>query len=265
MLQKARALAESKGGACLVETWTNVNTKIPWRCSVGHIWETTYAKVGYTKSWCPECAAIKTARTLRDRAYDTMTISALKHDFRCDTSKEDYINVLQKVGWTCLKCSKHFNASWKTLATTCKFSCWQCDNIAARKRSIAEAQQQASLRANAKAELAKNIEAERASLQAERARASSQAAKQRANAAESYSNMNDLFTRDQPRYSKAVSRTEHITSSHNRGCAICQGLLEAYNRTMCTSCEAREKVQSEAACDEIDELVRCTKALNTRR
>ena len=137
MLQKARTLAAAKGGDCLAEVWEHVDTKIQWRCSVGHVWETTYSKVAYVKTWCRQCATIKNAQILRDRAYDVMITSAQKHNFRCEATKEEYINVLQKVGWTCLKCSSHFKTAWKTLATTCKFSCWHCERISKREEAQA--------------------------------------------------------------------------------------------------------------------------------
>ena len=123
MLQKARDLAGAKGGECLASEWKNVNTKIKWRCSTGHEWETTYSCVAYTKTWCRQCATEARAQVLREKAYDVMIVTAQKHNFRCETSKEDYINVLQKVGWTCLICSNHFYTSWKIFATTCNFRC----------------------------------------------------------------------------------------------------------------------------------------------
>ena len=126
MLQKARDLATAKGGECLESEWKNVNTKIKWRCSTGHEWEMTYSCVAYTKTWCRQCATEARAQVLREKAYDVMIVTAQKHNFRCETSKEDYINVLQKVGWTCLICSNHFSTSWKIFATTCNFRCWQC-------------------------------------------------------------------------------------------------------------------------------------------
>ena len=116
MLQKARDLAGAKGGECLASEWKNVNTKIKWRCSTGHEWETTYSCVAYTKSWCRQCATEARAQVLREKAYDVMIVTAQKHNFRCETSKEDYINVLQKVGWTCQICSNPPGKSWRPRA-----------------------------------------------------------------------------------------------------------------------------------------------------
>ena len=126
MIQKARAIAVSHGGECLVDEWQNVSTKIMWRCSVGHEWKTTYEKVAYQKSWCRQCATAARSQTLRERAYDTMMISAQKHNFICITPKEGYINVLQKIEWKCLGCTHHFATSWKALSTTSKFRCDGC-------------------------------------------------------------------------------------------------------------------------------------------
>ena len=252
MLQKARTLAEAKGGACLADTWENVDTKIQWSCSLGHVWEITYSAVAYRKTWCPKCAAIKTAQTLRDRAYDVMIVTALQHNFRCEVSKEDYINVLQKVGWTCLKCSKHFITGWKTLATTCKFSCWECEFIVKRgKPEYVEEQRKLAERAEQrKIDEAKHVEKRKHD---EVKKADQQRVK----------DTEELLSKEQPRYSKTESRMNRITTPS--GCSSCQSPLESYNTDgLCTQCNAHEWVKNEALCNEIDELLQREKALNAR-
>jgi hypothetical protein len=259
MLQKARALAEAKGGACLADVWKNVTTKIPWRCSIGHVWETTYSKVGYTKAWCPKCAAIKTAQTLRDRAYDVMIVTALKHNFRCEVSKEDYINVLQKVGWTCLKCSKHFVTGWNTLATTCKFSCWECELIA-KRGTLAFEEEQKKLAEQRKIDEAKRVENRKIE---EANRAEARKADQKAIAEQRAKDTEELLSKEQPRYSKTESRMDRITTFS--GCSSCQSPLESYNKDgMCSQCDAREWVKNQALCRELDELLQREKAVNAR-
>ncbi len=126
MLDKAKSLAVTRGGECLAKDWPGINTKIEWRCSHAHEWFATYNSVCYEKSWCRRCATAARAQILRERAFDIMQVSAQKQSFRCNTSKEEYINVIQKINWTCLLCSRDFCTSWKALATTSKFRCDSC-------------------------------------------------------------------------------------------------------------------------------------------
>ena len=73
----------------------------------------------------------------------------------------------------------------------------------------------------------------------------------------------ELLSKEQPRYSKAESRMDHITTLS--GCSSCRSPLESYNKDgLCTQCNAHEWVKNEAICREIDELLQREKALNAR-
>lgn len=54
-LSEYRALAARKGGKCLSRTYTNNDTKMRWRCEVGHEWLATGSSVR-RGSWCARCA-----------------------------------------------------------------------------------------------------------------------------------------------------------------------------------------------------------------
>ena len=242
MLQKARALAGEKGGECLADSWKNVRTPIKWKCSTGHEWETTYEKVAYAKTWCRQCASETRAQVQREKAYDIMIETALRHDLRCETAKEDYINVLQQVRWTCLLCDNHFSTAWKSLSSMSKFSCWPCD---ARKRiqEARKAERLAEIVEHARlAECARLAEIQRCTEITRLARNAEQAIISKIRAKD----MDELLSRDPPRYSKTQIRMDGIRMSLNRSscCSSCQDRLEGYNIGLCTSCSAREGVNS---------------------
>ena len=232
MLQKARNLAVAKGGECLASEWKNVNTKIKWRCSTGHEWETTYSCVAYTKSWCRQCATEARAQVLREKAYDVMIVTAQKHHIRCETSKEDYINVLQKVGWTCLICSNHFSTSWKIFATTCNFRCWKCTaRVYTEEASSAERARVAEIAARERVRLAEITRL-------------AEIAQQKDIAVTRAKTMDELLARDPPRYSKTEARSDSTRTNSPNSCTTCEGRLEVYNADrLCTSCSARRRVE----------------------
>ena len=73
----------------------------------------------------------------------------------------------------------------------------------------------------------------------------------------------ELLSKEQPRYSKAESRMDLITTPS--GCSSCQSPLESYNTDgLCTQCNAHEWVKNEAIFREIDELLLREKAVNAR-
>ncbi|CAD6532966.1 hypothetical protein LMG24235_02689 [Paraburkholderia sabiae] len=49
-----KAVAHERGGQCLSESYVNVETKLQWECSRGHVWLTTPMSV-LAGSWCPAC------------------------------------------------------------------------------------------------------------------------------------------------------------------------------------------------------------------
>lgn len=53
-IEEMRALAAEHGGACLSPEYTNLSTKLHWRCANGHEW---WSAPGNIKagSWCPTC------------------------------------------------------------------------------------------------------------------------------------------------------------------------------------------------------------------
>lgn len=55
-IEEMRDIAFKRGGFCLSDEYINNNTKLRWRCRLGHEWMTSadHIKVG---SWCPKCSS----------------------------------------------------------------------------------------------------------------------------------------------------------------------------------------------------------------
>ena len=59
-IEEMRAIANSRGGECLSETYINSDTNLWWRCAKGHTWQATPQNVKGSAnkrgSWCGVCA-----------------------------------------------------------------------------------------------------------------------------------------------------------------------------------------------------------------
>jgi len=53
-LSDMQQLAKSRGGQCLSKEYTDLKTKMKWKCAFGHEWEAT-PKLPLTGHWCPKC------------------------------------------------------------------------------------------------------------------------------------------------------------------------------------------------------------------
>ncbi len=53
-LSDMQQLAKSRGGECLSREYTDLKTKMRWKCAFGHEWDAT-PKLPLTGHWCPEC------------------------------------------------------------------------------------------------------------------------------------------------------------------------------------------------------------------
>lgn len=90
-----RELANSRGGKCLSNQYTNVDTKLLWQCAKGHVWEATPSSIKSNKSWCPECAGLK------KRTIEEMRELAESRGGKCLSDK--YVNIKTKLLWQCAK------------------------------------------------------------------------------------------------------------------------------------------------------------------
>ena len=91
-LEQMREVAESRGGNCLSQNYTNNATKLKWRCAVGHEWSATplQVKKGH---WCPFCA-----RVARLTLHVLRQIASVKAG-RCLSL--EYVNSSDPLRWQC--------------------------------------------------------------------------------------------------------------------------------------------------------------------
>ena len=62
-IEDMQALAQGRGGRCLSSTYTNMDTKLRWRCALGHRWKARphLVQIG---QWCPKCANKRLANAM---------------------------------------------------------------------------------------------------------------------------------------------------------------------------------------------------------
>lgn len=97
-----REHAKLKNGVCLSKKYLGYRNKHVWKCSQGHIWESTPHSVLSKNSWCPECAKTIVA------AYNRLTIGDMQKEAKersgeCLSKK--YFNMHTKLKWKCNICS----------------------------------------------------------------------------------------------------------------------------------------------------------------
>ncbi|MCL2830272.1 MAG: hypothetical protein FWD77_05970 [Betaproteobacteria bacterium] len=105
-------IAQSRGGLCLSNEYTNTLTKLNWQCAHGHTWT---ADPGNIKSgrWCPVCAR----RSHINRTIEDMQKLAHERGGRC-LSKE-YRGVAYKLTWQC-----NFGHVWETSPAVVLHGSW---------------------------------------------------------------------------------------------------------------------------------------------
>jgi len=65
-ISEAKAIAYSRGGDCLTDSYVNCNGQLLWQCSKNHQW---YARLSYVKNnntWCPYCSKYKRENLCRE-------------------------------------------------------------------------------------------------------------------------------------------------------------------------------------------------------
>ncbi|EWG12024.1 zinc-ribbon domain-containing protein [Cytobacillus firmus] len=95
-----KKMAAEKGGFCLSEEYINNLTKLTWKCSEGHIWDTIPKHIR-KGAWCPICARKKENRKSYGKVtIDDMRIIAEEKQGSC-LSKE-YSNKSTKLKFQCI-------------------------------------------------------------------------------------------------------------------------------------------------------------------
>lgn len=69
-IDRACAIAQSRGGKCLSSILKRNTTKLLWQCSKGHEWKASFANVQDRQSWCPHCVEYRTEEECRKAFED---------------------------------------------------------------------------------------------------------------------------------------------------------------------------------------------------
>jgi hypothetical protein len=92
-LEEMRELARARGGECLSQAFTNIHTKLRWRCAEGHEWGATPASVKHLNSWCPKCAGLARLTIEEVREF------ARERGGECLST--EYVNNRTRLRWRC--------------------------------------------------------------------------------------------------------------------------------------------------------------------
>lgn len=94
-LAAMQRIAQSRGGACLSQTYVNSTTKLTWRCAEGHVWEALPRSVCSPRNtWCPVCYWKGKRDTL-----ENMKRLAAERGGRCLATS--YVNGVTRLEWMC--------------------------------------------------------------------------------------------------------------------------------------------------------------------
>jgi len=92
-IKEMQEIASQRGGKCLSTKYVNLDTKLKWKCGLGHVWETTPYCVKNRKFWCPKCAG-KQKLTIEE-----MDKIAAERKGKCLARK--YTDGYTKLKWQC--------------------------------------------------------------------------------------------------------------------------------------------------------------------
>jgi len=98
-IEEMKQLALSRGGSCLSDFYVDNNTKLRWRCSEGHEWESVPGSIKMG-TWCPQCGDARAAKK-RSRSIDDMRQYAASHGGEC--LSRSYQNSKSRLRWRCVK------------------------------------------------------------------------------------------------------------------------------------------------------------------
>ena len=93
-----RSIADSRGGKLLSRSYVNDGTKLRWRCSEGHIWETTPNIIKHG-GWCGVCGRQRAAEKRRAHTIEEMRALAKKMGGECLSAA--YVGGNRKLRWRC--------------------------------------------------------------------------------------------------------------------------------------------------------------------
>ena len=109
-ISEMREIAQSRGGKCLSDRYTNNRIKLLWECKEGHQWWAAPNKIKFGQ-WCPACAG-RPILTIKD-----MRILAETREGKC--LSDTYVNNRTKLLWECKKGHR-----WEAVPSSVKRGTW---------------------------------------------------------------------------------------------------------------------------------------------
>lgn len=91
-------LARERGGYCLSTEYLGYHTKMTWRCSNGHVWDSTPASVIARNSWCARCSKKRVSKALSSN-LEVFKKLAIERGGLCIS--DHYTNAHHKLLWEC--------------------------------------------------------------------------------------------------------------------------------------------------------------------
>ena len=67
-IEEMQKIASERGGKCLSQEYINQETKLLWKCAVGHKWQAKPKHIKNDNQWCPICFSKRRDKGLRKAA-----------------------------------------------------------------------------------------------------------------------------------------------------------------------------------------------------
>lgn len=97
-LDNLRALARSRGGACLSREYGSSREKLRWRCAEAHEWEARADSIRSGR-WCPTCARAATSGSTMARTFARVQAIARAKGGHCLST--EYTDFTAQLRWRC--------------------------------------------------------------------------------------------------------------------------------------------------------------------
>jgi len=96
-LQDMKKLAKQKKGECLSEEYINLQTKLTWKCSKGHVWQALPQSIKQG-SWCQRCLIQRISDSLRSNIEEMYSLAKARGG---ECLSDIYVNMHTKLKWKC--------------------------------------------------------------------------------------------------------------------------------------------------------------------
>lgn len=108
-IEKMRALALTRGGACLSTVYISCKHKLLWRCALNHTWEAIPGAV-QRGTWCPTCSRKALAANTRIPRLGIGRMQEIAKERGGLCLSAEYKNAHTRLLWRCLTCGLQWHA-----------------------------------------------------------------------------------------------------------------------------------------------------------